>query len=88
MIDTKSFMEFFEKKYGVQFVDVNTGKNVLDIINEKQVCEKCKHIIRGNGRILHTEDMVCGNPKSDNVTDFRTKDDTCELWEAEEKEGE
>ena len=86
MIDTKSFMEFFEKEYGVKFVDANTGKNALDIINEKQVCGKCKHIIRGNGKSLHAEDMVCGNPESSHVCDFRSNDDTCKLWETEEEE--
>ena len=36
MIDAKSFMEFFEKEYGVTFVDGNTGKKALDIIAEKE----------------------------------------------------
>ena len=30
MIDAKSFMEFFEKEYGVHFVDAQTGE-ILDI---------------------------------------------------------
>jgi len=36
MIDAKSFVEFFEKEYGVKFVDANTGKKVLDIMAEKE----------------------------------------------------
>ena len=36
MIDIKSFMEFFEKEYDVQFVDAQTGKRVWDIIAEKE----------------------------------------------------
>ena len=36
MIDAKSFMEFFEKEYGVTFVDGNTGKKTLDIIAKKE----------------------------------------------------
>ena len=36
MIDAKSFMEFFEKEYGVTFVDAQTGKKALDVITEKE----------------------------------------------------
>ena len=86
MIDSKSFMEFFEKEYGVKFVDVNTGRNALDIINERRVCGKCQYIVRGDGKTLHAEDMVCANPESSHATDFRMKGDTCEHWAAAEKE--
>ena len=85
MIDSKSFMEFFEKEYGVKFVDVKTGKGALDIINEKHTCKACAHILKGDGKSLHIGDMVCGNPLSDYVTDFRFDDDTCSLWEAVKK---
>jgi hypothetical protein len=34
-INSKSFMEFFEKQFNVKFVDVKTGKFALDIIKEK-----------------------------------------------------
>ena len=86
MIDEKSFMEFFEKEYGVKFVDANTGKNVLDIIHETRVCEKCAHVIKGDGKSLLIGDMVCGNPESDHVADFMTDGDTCELWEDAKEE--
>jgi hypothetical protein len=36
MIDAKSFMEFFEKEFDVQFIDSLTGKKVLDIIAENE----------------------------------------------------
>jgi hypothetical protein len=85
MINEKNFMEFFEKEYGVNFVDANTGRNVLDIIKEDRVCGRCEHVIQGNGRTLHIGDMVCNNPKSDHVTDFRCSDDSCILWEAAKK---
>ena len=87
MIDPKRFMEFFENEYGIKFVDVNTGKNALDLLKESRVCKKCDHAIHGDGKSLLIGDMVCGNPRSEYVTDFRTSDDTCELWEAEKKEG-
>jgi nitric oxide synthase oxygenase domain/subunit len=47
-INAKSFMEFFEKEYGVKFVDHKTGRSALEIINErekearsKRVCGNC-----------------------------------------------
>jgi len=36
MIDAKSFMEFFEREYGVQFIDAKMGKRVQDIMPEKK----------------------------------------------------
>ena len=86
MIDPKSFIEFFAKEYGVKFVDANTGRNALDIINESRKCKTCEHIIRGGGKVLHAEDMVCGNPQSNHLSDFRMNDDTCNLWEERKKE--
>ena len=88
MIDAKSFMEFFEKQYGTKFVDMKTGKNALDVINEHKTCVNCQFILKGDGKSLLVEDMVCGNSDSDYVTDFRMSDDTCENWKAamEEKE--
>jgi formylmethanofuran dehydrogenase subunit E len=86
MIDEKSFMEFFEKEYGVKFVDVSTGKNALDIIKEMKSCKTCRHIIYGDGLTLHLEDMVCGNSASDHATDFRFSSDSCNRWEST-KEG-
>ena len=34
MIDAKSFMEFFEKEYGVTFVDGKTGRKALEVAAE------------------------------------------------------
>ena len=34
MIDAKSFMEFFEKEYGVTFVDGKIGRKALDVAAE------------------------------------------------------
>jgi len=36
MIDAKSLMEFFEKEFSVQFIDMETNKRALDIIAEKE----------------------------------------------------
>ena len=83
MIDPKSFMEFFEKEYGVKFVNANTGEDVLNKMRQKQVCANCRHIIRSDGENLHAGDMVCGNPESDYLSDFRPDDDTCIYWEKE-----
>jgi len=45
------------------------------------------HIIRGDGKSLHAEDMVCGNHKSDYASDFRFENDSCIYWEAMEEDG-
>jgi DNA-3-methyladenine glycosylase I len=82
MIDEKEFMKFSEKQYGVKFVDANTGKNALDLTNERRVCEKCMHAVKGDGKILFADDVVCGNMESPYVSDFRMKNDTCNLWTA------
>ena len=37
MIDEKSFIEFFEKEYGVIFVDSKTGMKALDVIENKKI---------------------------------------------------
>ena len=86
MIDPKSFMEFFEKEYGVKFIDVSTGKNALDVIKEDHICGKCRYGAHGDGVTMFKEDIVCVNAESRHVTDFVMKDDTCEFWEAKEKE--
>jgi len=86
MIDAKSFMEFFEKEYGVEFVDVSTNKPTLDIIKEQRVCTKCKYCASGDGVHSFVEDTICVNSDSDYVTEFRTGDDTCELWESAKNE--
>ena len=36
MIDTKSFIEFFEKQLGVNFVDAGSGRWALDIIGKQK----------------------------------------------------
>ena len=41
MIDTKSFLEFCKKEYHVDFVDMQTGKNALDIIQENNARKTC-----------------------------------------------
>ena len=86
MIDAKSFMEFFENQYGTKFVDMKTGRNALDVLNEQRTCANCQYILRGDGESLLVGDMVCGNPDSDYVTDFRMSDDTCIYWEMAKKE--
>jgi len=85
MIDAIKVLEFFEKESGKKFVDVKTGKNAVDLLKASRTCEKCNHVIRGDGKSLLVGDMVCGNAHSDYVTDFRMKDDTCDLWETEAK---
>ena len=85
MIDAVKVLEFFEKESGKKFVDVKTGKNAIDLLKASRTCEKCNHVLHGDGKSLLVGDMVCGNARSDYVTDFRMSDDTCDLWEAEEK---
>lgn len=34
-INSKSFMEFFERQFNVKFIDIKTGKLALDVIKEK-----------------------------------------------------
>jgi len=87
MIDPKSFIEFFEKEYGVKFVDAKTGKSALEIINQKKTCGTCKHVAKGASKILHADDMVCANPDSVHASDFMTDDDCCEFWKSEKKDG-
>ena len=36
MINDKNFMEFFEKEFNVQFIDVKTGKRALEVVAEKE----------------------------------------------------
>ena len=36
MIDAKSFMEFFEKQFNIQFIDVETGMKALDVVAEHE----------------------------------------------------
>ena len=85
MIDPIKFMEFFEKTSGVKFVDVNTGKNAIDVIKETQVCGKCEFGARGDGVTGFVEDIVCVNADSRHVTDFRMENETCEHWKAAKK---
>jgi len=40
MITPKSFIEFCEKELKVEFVDITTGRKVLDIIAEKEDIKK------------------------------------------------
>jgi len=40
MINPKSFIEFCEKELKVEFVDITTGKRVLDLIAEKEDINK------------------------------------------------
>ena len=35
-INAENFMRFFEETTGVKFVDVDTGKSVLDVLAEKK----------------------------------------------------
>ena len=85
MIDAIKLLEFLEKESGKKFVDVKTGKNAIDLLKASRTCEKCNHTIHGDGKAIHIGDIICGNSCSDYVIDFRMKDETCDLWEAEEK---
>jgi len=85
MIDSIKLLEFFEKQSGKKFVDVKTGKNAIDLLRANRTCEKCSHALHGDGKSLLVGDIVCGNARSDYTTDLRMKDDSCGLWEAEEK---
>jgi hypothetical protein len=80
-MDIKDFMEFWSKEYGATFVDADTGEDVLARIKAERVCPNCAYVIKGDGDCLHKGDMVCGNPRADDLGDFRAKDDTCRLWE-------
>ena len=43
----------------------------------KQCCENCKHSEYDN----QSEDFVCGNPESDNFSDWVGYSDLCDEWE-------
>ena len=87
-INAKNFMEFFENQCGVKFVDISTGKNALDLINEREkinsnerACGNCKYGAKGDGIFAHTEDIVCVNSDSPNTTEFVFADSNCDHWE-------
>ena len=92
MIDSKAFIEFFEKEYGIEFIDSATGKRALDIVREKEAdkaktankdCSSCKWGSMGDGKKLHTTDMVCVNAESKFIAEFVTGNHTCKQWESE-----
>jgi hypothetical protein len=87
-INAKNFMEFFQNQLGVTFVDIATGKNALDLILEQgeasaveRLCKTCEYCKCGDGVFAHVEDMICVNPKSENLGEFILSDDRCVLWE-------
>lgn len=87
-MDIKDFMEFWSQEYGTTFVDADTGEDILAHIKAERVCPNCGQVLKGDGKALHEGDMVCGNPQSDNLGDFRSRDDTCRLWEKADKPAE
>jgi hypothetical protein len=36
MIDARSFMKFFSEEFGIKFVDVATGKDAIEVIDEQR----------------------------------------------------
>ena len=77
-------MEFFEDQCGVKFVDSETGKNALDIINEReknQTCGNCKFGAKGDGDFNHVDDIICVNADSPNLTENVFDESSCEHWE-------
>jgi hypothetical protein len=83
MIDTKSFLEFCKKEYHVDFVDMQTGKNALDIIQEnnaRKTCLSCRWAMNGDGKTLHKEDVVCVNGQSEYITEWVSSEMVCDFW--------
>ncbi len=83
-LNAKSFMEFFEKEYGVEFIDSNTGKRALDIIADsesRKSCATCNWVTSGDGVTVHEKDMVCVHADFRYVTDFVSEDMKCDLWQ-------
>ena len=81
-------MEFFEKEYGVKFVDSATGKSVLESLNKKEAtttiertCRNCFFGAKGDGVYSHVDDIACTNSDSPNVTEFVFADSCCDYWE-------
>ena len=86
MINPKSFMEFFEKECGVQFIDTESGKKALDIIAEKEEkknCLNCNYGHHGDGVNLHKDDTICVKAGSEHVADWVSDSNICDLWEGE-----
>ena len=89
MITPKDFMEFAEKEWGVSFVDVATGKKVLDVIKEKnieKICNSCKWASNGDGKVVHKNDVVCTNGDSENCSEFISPKTSCKNWEAADEQ--
>jgi hypothetical protein len=50
MIDSNSFMDFFEKEYGVKYIDAKTGKTRQELMAEIEAnmnCGNCRWGLRG-----------------------------------------
>ena len=76
-------MEFFEKEYGVKFVDHKTGKTRQELIAEQELGRNCGNCLWGakGGEYNYPDDIVCVNADSDNVSEFVTDEMKCYLWE-------
>ena len=93
-INAKNFMEFFQNQLGVTFVDIATGENALDLIKRQDkahavehLCKTCKSCERGDGVFAHVDDMICVNPESPYLGEFRLSDAHCALWARKENTG-
>lgn len=87
MKNPKAIIEFFEKECYVRFVDVKTGKSVLDILNENQSlknrqCASCKHALKAGGNFVLIGEIICGNKQAEFSGKFKGFDDICERWDA------
>ena len=96
MFNARDFIEFAEKEFNIQFIDMQTGRDmetgrkVLDVFsdNEKRGkdkfdanCVNCNWAMSGNGVVLHEDDIICVNNQSEHLTDWVGEDMSCDLWE-------
>ena len=76
-------MEFFEKEYGITFVDHKTGKTRQEMILEQESNKNYSNCIwdAKGGEYNHPDDIVCVNTDSKHVSDHVTVDMKCCFWE-------
>ena len=90
-INAKSLMAFFEKEYGVNWIEHTTERGALDIITErkqqsfqKHVCGTCRFMIYGDGEYTSVEDMICSSAHSPQAREFVKYDSYCDHWAFED----
>jgi hypothetical protein len=82
MIDSNMFMEFFEKEFGIIFIDQKSGKTREELIAEKEAKKNCMNCYwsESGGTGNHPDDIICVNAESDSTADFVYNDMKCPQW--------